>query len=83
MASMELDTAKRDEILKRLRRVEGQVRGIHAMIEYDRECADVVTQFAAATSAGLSARRRSCRNQTMTGFCLLIFRRQSFDGTRV
>ena len=48
---MELDTAKRDEILKRLRRVEGQIRGIHAMIEDNRECADVVTQFAAATNA--------------------------------
>ncbi len=48
---MEFDATKRDEILKRLRRVEGQVRGIHAMIEDDRECADVVTQFAAATHA--------------------------------
>jgi DNA-binding FrmR family transcriptional regulator len=35
----------------RLRRVGGQVRGIQAMIEDDRDCREVVTQFAAATRA--------------------------------
>lgn len=39
------------QILSRLRRVEGQIRGIQSMIEDDRECGDVVTQFAAALKA--------------------------------
>lgn len=39
------------DLLARLRRVEGQVRGIQSMLEEQRECADVVTQIAAATKA--------------------------------
>lgn len=41
----------RDDLLKRLRRVEGQVRGIAQMVEDDRYCIDVLTQVAAATKA--------------------------------
>jgi DNA-binding FrmR family transcriptional regulator len=37
--------------LKRLRRIEGQVRGIQRMVEDDRYCIDILTQVAAATSA--------------------------------
>ncbi len=48
---MNLTDEQRQQILKRLRRVEGQVRGIQGMIDDDRECADVVTQFAAAIKA--------------------------------
>ena len=48
---MQLDATKQSDILKRLRRVEGQIRGLHDMIEGERECSDVVTQFAAATKA--------------------------------
>lgn len=39
------------QLVKRLRRIEGQVRGIQAMLEGDRDCADVVTQIAAANKA--------------------------------
>lgn len=39
------------ELLKRLRRAEGQVRGIHRMIEEDVYCIDVLTQVSAATKA--------------------------------
>jgi DNA-binding FrmR family transcriptional regulator len=39
------------ELQRRLRRVEGQVRGIQAMLAEGRECRDVVTQLAAATRA--------------------------------
>lgn len=39
------------EVVKRLRRVQGQIGGIVAMIEEGRECADVVTQLAAASKA--------------------------------
>lgn len=38
-------------LLTRLRRVEGQVRGLQQMIEDDRYCIDVLTQVSAATKA--------------------------------
>ncbi len=41
----------KDEVRKRLRRVEGQVRGIAQMVEDDRYCIDVLTQISAATKA--------------------------------
>ncbi|MGE0793720.1 MAG: metal-sensitive transcriptional regulator [Acidimicrobiia bacterium] len=41
----------KDELLARLRRVEGQVRGLQQMIEADRYCIDVLTQVSAATKA--------------------------------
>jgi DNA-binding FrmR family transcriptional regulator len=41
----------RAEVTNRLRRIAGQVAGIIAMIEEGRECADVVTQIAAASRA--------------------------------
>jgi DNA-binding FrmR family transcriptional regulator len=37
--------------LKRLRRIEGQVRGLHRMVEEDAYCIDVLTQVSAATKA--------------------------------
>jgi len=40
-----------DELLKRLARIEGQVRGIATMLGERRECRDVVTQIAAASKA--------------------------------
>jgi DNA-binding FrmR family transcriptional regulator len=41
----------KNRILKRLRRAEGQVRGIHRMVEEDTYCIDVLTQVSAATKA--------------------------------
>lgn len=41
----------KDDLLRRLRRVEGQVRGLQRMIESDTYCIDVLTQVAAASSA--------------------------------
>jgi len=41
----------KENLLKRLRRAEGQVRGIHRMIENDTYCIDVLTQVSAATKA--------------------------------
>ena len=38
-------------VLKRLQRIEGQVRGIARMVESDRYCIDIVTQVAAARAA--------------------------------
>lgn len=48
---MELQTDDRDDIIKRLKRVEGQIRGLQAMIDDGRDCNDVLTQFAAANRA--------------------------------
>lgn len=39
----------KDDLLRRLRRIEGQVRGIAQMVEADRYCIDVLTQISAAT----------------------------------
>lgn len=44
-------SGNKDELLKRLRRAEGQVGGIHRMIENDQYCIDIITQIAAATKA--------------------------------
>ncbi len=41
----------KDDILKRLRRIEGQVKGIHRMIEEDKSCVDILTQVAAIRAA--------------------------------
>lgn len=41
----------RNEIVKRLRRIEGQVRGIQRMIEEDRACRDVLDQLASIQQA--------------------------------
>ena len=41
----------KDAYLKRMRRIEGQVRGIAKMIENDQYCIDVLTQVSAATKA--------------------------------
>jgi DNA-binding FrmR family transcriptional regulator len=41
----------KDDYLKRLRRIEGQVRGLQAMIEDDKYCIDVLTQISSVTKA--------------------------------
>ena len=43
--------ADRDALIKRLHRIEGQVRGIERMVEDDRYCVDVLTQINAVTTA--------------------------------
>ena len=44
-------TGDKDAYLKRLRRIEGQVRGLHRMVEEDKYCIDILTQVSAATKA--------------------------------
>ena len=44
-------TMQKDDYLKRLRRIEGQVRGLQRMIENDEYCIDILTQVSAATKA--------------------------------
>jgi DNA-binding FrmR family transcriptional regulator len=41
----------RDDYLKRLRRIEGQVRGLQRMVEDDRYCIDILTQVSSVTKA--------------------------------
>ncbi len=42
---------EKDALIKRLHRIEGQVRGIERMVEEDRYCIDVLTQISAAQAA--------------------------------
>jgi DNA-binding FrmR family transcriptional regulator len=44
-------TATKDDLLKRLRRIEGQVGGVQRMVEDDRYCIDVLTQISAVQAA--------------------------------
>jgi DNA-binding FrmR family transcriptional regulator len=41
----------KDALIKRLHRIEGQVRGIEKMVEEDRYCIDILTQIGAASTA--------------------------------
>lgn len=49
MTDRKLD--EKDEILKRFRRIEGQVKGIQRMIEEEKNCMEILTQVAAARAA--------------------------------
>jgi DNA-binding FrmR family transcriptional regulator len=44
-------TTDKDAYLKRLRRIEGQIRGLQRMVEQDKYCIDILTQVSAATKA--------------------------------
>ncbi len=44
-------TKDKDKLVKRLHRIEGQIRGIERMVEDDRYCIDILTQIAAVSTA--------------------------------
>jgi len=44
-------TENKDQYIKRLRRIEGQVRGLQRMVEDDKYCIDILTQVSAVTRA--------------------------------
>jgi CsoR family transcriptional regulator, copper-sensing transcriptional repressor len=44
-------SASKDDQLKRLRRIEGQIRGLQRLVEEDQYCIDILTQVSAATKA--------------------------------
>jgi DNA-binding FrmR family transcriptional regulator len=48
--------------LTRLRRIEGQIRGLHRMVEEDRYCADIMTQISSVHEALRSVGRELMRN---------------------
>ncbi|MHB0948932.1 MAG: metal-sensitive transcriptional regulator [Gemmatimonadaceae bacterium] len=57
-----VDAGIKDRNLKRLRRIEGQVRGLHKMVEEDRYCADILTQISSVHEALRSVGRELMRN---------------------
>jgi CsoR family transcriptional regulator, copper-sensing transcriptional repressor len=48
---MAIDEGNKDAHLKRLRRIEGQIRGLQRMVEDEKYCIDILTQVSAATRA--------------------------------
>jgi CsoR family transcriptional regulator, copper-sensing transcriptional repressor len=57
-----VDAEAKDRNLKRLRRIEGQVRGLQKMVESDRYCADILTQISAVHEALRGVGRELMRN---------------------
>ena len=51
MAREEKPDISREAVLKRLKRIEGQLRGLQKMVAEERECESIVTQLAAVRSA--------------------------------
>ncbi len=49
VATLSVDV--RNKLIRRLQRIEGQVRGVRRMLEEERDCADIVTQLAAIRGA--------------------------------
>ncbi len=60
-----LGPALQQELLTRLRRIEGQVRGVHRMVEEDRSCREILTQI--ASGRGFNRRGIQAR-QMIRGF---------------
>lgn len=60
--ALAVDPEIRDKNLKRLRRIEGQVRGLQRMVEEDLYCADIMTQIASVQEALRSVGRELVRN---------------------
>ena len=52
---MMLSPQAQDELLTRMRRIEGQARGVQRMISEDRDCLDILTQLASLRSAAYNA----------------------------
>lgn len=57
-----VDPELKDANRKRLRRIEGQIRGLQKMVEEDRYCADIITQVASAQEALRGVARNLMKN---------------------
>ena len=57
-----VDPGVRERNLTRLRRIEGQVRGLHKMVEEERYCADIMTQISSVQEALRAVGRELLRN---------------------
>lgn len=51
MSAMKFPDEVNDDVLVRLRRLEGQIRGLQRMLEEGKDCKEIVTQLSAASSA--------------------------------
>lgn len=60
--AVSVDPAMKERNRKRLRRIEGQVRGLQRMVEEERYCADIMTQIASVQEALRSVGRELMRN---------------------
>jgi len=60
--ALAVDADIKDRNLKRLRRIEGQVRGLQKMVEEDRYCADILTQISSVHEALRAVGRELMRN---------------------
>lgn len=60
--ALAVDLALKQSNQTRLRRIEGQIRGLQKMVEEDRYCADIITQIAAAQEALRGVARNLMKN---------------------
>ena len=60
--ALAVDADIKERNLKRLRRIEGQVRGLQKMVEEDRYCADIMTQISSVHEALRAVGRELMRN---------------------
>ena len=72
---MAQESISQDLLLKRLKRIEGQVRGIQRMIEGGRDCEGIITQLAAVRSA-----IEGVGSLVLNNYMKLCFRRESETG---
>ncbi len=63
---MDIDDEKRENLVTRLRRIEGQVRGLQRMVENDRYCGDVLDQIQSVHQALRSVGKVITRNHLET-----------------
>jgi CsoR family transcriptional regulator, copper-sensing transcriptional repressor len=73
-----VDAAIKERNIKRLRRIEGQVRGLQKMVEEDRYCADILTQVSSVHEALRSVSRALMRNH-LTHCASAAFRSSEAD----
>lgn len=62
LKALAVDGGAKDRNLKRLRRIEGQVRGLQKMVEDDRYCAEIMTQISSVQEALRGVSRELMRN---------------------
>ena len=62
----------KDDVLRRMKRIEGQIRGIQRMIEGGKECEDILVQVKAAKSALHAATRQILRRYTLRCYAKAI-----------
>jgi DNA-binding FrmR family transcriptional regulator len=60
--AMQVDAEGKERNLKRLRRIEGQVRGLQRMVDEERYCADILTQISSVQQALSAVGRELLRN---------------------